>query len=1092
MMNQNTNEKLNRFISLLEEIFELNKADLDFGIYRIMNIRRNEIMKFLSEDLPKKVQETLEPFAQNTGEIKERIAAIEKQAAELGIEISTSPKLAEEYARLKSQLASGTDLSSLETDVYSALYKFFSRYYDEGDFISKRRYKEGVYAIPYEGEEVKLHWANADQYYIKTAENFHDYTFIADGKKVHFRLVDATTEKNNNKESDKTKRVFMLYTETSERPELKAIEEINGELVIRFIYDIPADKKVEKTDENGTLNIFKSISDKVQKQYAIQAYALISKAIIKQFNGWYHLLAPIPGGKKETRTVLEKHLSAYVAKNTFDYFIHKNLRGFLTRELDFFIKSEVIHLDDIDTTDEKRADSYLAKVRAIKRVGKIIIDFLAQIEDFQKKLWLKKKFIVDTNWCITLDKIDEKFYPEIIANSAQIAEWRAMYAIHEIKEDLTTVGYSEPLTEDFLRQNGNLVLDTRHFSADFKERLIASIDNLDEQTGGLMIYSENFQAINLLTEKYNGKIKLIYIDPPYNTDASKILYKNGYEHSSWISLMESRLSASRCLLSQTGLIEVAIDDYELRYINCLLDLIYGIDNAISNIAILTNPKGRDQDFIAQAHDYTLMYARDKRYCTTNKFTLSEEELKKKFSKLKGEQAHRELPLKRTGSGKRREDRPYMFFPFIYHIESKKLSVIPEDQYSQIYQASTNTFDDAFINYLRKKYESEGYAFILPLSENGEYLRWRWGYKSCVSGCESGILFAKQLRNGSYAVYQYDFADDEQTPKSLWFGERYDASSKGTNLLEDIIPQNPFDYPKSLYTVLDNIVIGSNEKDTVLDFFAGSGTTGHAVIELNRTIDNSDRKYILVEMGEYFYTVTLPRMKKVIYSADWKNGKPQNRNTGISHIMKYISLESYEDTLSNIELDDDKHQLAVKFGNEYMINYMFDYEAKDSILSLDAFNMPFSYKLKIIENNETKLKTVDLCETFNYLIGLSVKSQSAVSYFRAIPDDKGEYEGAVRMERDDNGEYGFKQIEGRLPDGRRALVIWRTITSDLLQSNAALDAYFAKHRINPADREFDVIYVNGDNNLENLRLDDETWKVQRIEPIFKEKMFEEAE
>lgn len=1076
-MNQNTNEKLNRFINLLEEIFELDKADLDFGIYRIMNIRRKEIMKFLSEDLPKKVKETLTPFAQNTGEIKERIAAIEKQAAELGIEINASPKLAEEYARYKSQLASGTDLSSLETDVYSALYKFFSRYYDEGDFISKRRYKEGVYAIPYEGDEVKLYWANADQYYIKTTENFRDYTFIDNGKKVHFRLVDATTEKNNNKESDTKKREFMLYKETPERPELKTIEEVDGELVIRFVYDTPDDRKVNWFEAN---------------------LAAISDAIAKNFKEWFHLLAPAPSEKKKTRTVLEKHLSTYVAKNTFDYFIHKDLRGFLTRELDFFIKSEVIHLDDIDTTDEKRADSYLAKVRAIKRVGKIIIDFLAQIEDFQKKLWLKKKFVVDTNWCITLDRVDEKFYPEIIENEAQIAEWREMYAIHEIEGNLTTVGYSEPLTIEFLRQNKNLVLDTRHFSADFKERLIASIDNLDEQTGGLMIYSENFQAINLLTEKYNGKIKLIYIDPPYNTDASKILYKNGYEHSSWISLMESRLSASRCLLSQTGLIEVAIDDYELRYINCLLDLIYGIDNAISNIAILTNPKGRDQDFIAQAHDYTLMYARDKRYCTTNKFTLSEEELKKKFSKLKGEQAHRELPLKRTGSGKRREDRPYMFFPFIYHIESKKLSVIPEDQYSQIYQASTNTFDDAFINYLRKKYESEGYAFILPLSENGEYLRWRWGYKSCVSGCESGILFAKQLRNGSYAVYQYDFADDEQTPKSLWFGERYDASSKGTNLLEDIIPQNPFDYPKSLYTVLDNIVIGSNEKDTVLDFFAGSGTTGHAVIELNRTIDNSDRKYILVEMGEYFYTVTLPRMKKVIYSADWKSGKPQNRNTGISHIMKYISLESYEDTLSNIELDDDKHQLAMKLGDEYMIHYMFDYETKDSMLSLDAFNAPFSYKLKIIENNETKLKTVDLCETFNYLIGLSVIRQSATAWFKAVRlieeewKREGLYEGAVRLERDNSGEYGFKQIEGRLPDGRRALVIWRTITSDLIQSNAALDSYFTKHRINPADREFDVIYVNGDNNLENLRLDDENWKVQRIEPVFREKMFEEAE
>lgn len=119
-------------------------------------------------------------------------------------------------------------------------------------------------------------------------------------------------------------------------------------------------------------------------------------------------------------------------------------------------------------------------------------------------------------------------------------------------------------------------------------------------------------------------------------------------------------------------------------------------------------------------------------------------------------------------------------------------------------------------------------------------------------------------------------------------------------------------------------------------------------------------------------------------------------------------------------------------------------------------------------------------------------QTVVAHFHAIADPKGDYENAVQLSRDDKGEYGFKQIEGRLPDGRRALVIWRTVTKDLLKSNAALDAYFDKHRINPADREFDVIFVNGDNNLENLRLDDENWKVQQIEPVFKSKMFEEVE
>jgi len=197
------NERMERFITLLNQMFEMDKSDLDFGIYRILNIRRDEIQKFFKEGLPKQIKETLTPFAQdNKDELRQKIAEIEKQAAEFG----TSPENNPKYNELKAQLQQGTDLSALESDVYSALYNFFSRYYDEGDFISKRRYKEGVYAIPYEGEEVKLYWANQDQYYIKTSENFKDYTFKTDDYTVHFLLVDATTEQNNNKENDDKKR----------------------------------------------------------------------------------------------------------------------------------------------------------------------------------------------------------------------------------------------------------------------------------------------------------------------------------------------------------------------------------------------------------------------------------------------------------------------------------------------------------------------------------------------------------------------------------------------------------------------------------------------------------------------------------------------------------------------------------------------------------------------------------------------------------------------------------------------------------------------------------------------------------------------
>lgn len=239
------NERLDRFTKLLKEIFELDKSDLDFGIYRVMNLRKERIEEFLEQQLPQIVQETLAPFAQDGKEkLRARMAKMEKDAAEMGMTMDQLPETApvrKEYMQCQKQLAEGADLAALETDVYAALYSFFNRYYEEGDFISKRRYKEGVYAIPYEGEEVKLYWANQDQYYIKTSESFKDYTFAFDGITIHFRLADATTEQDNNKESKENKRVFMLFTEDHETyPGVKTFEYDlkTKEAVIRFVYHI--------------------------------------------------------------------------------------------------------------------------------------------------------------------------------------------------------------------------------------------------------------------------------------------------------------------------------------------------------------------------------------------------------------------------------------------------------------------------------------------------------------------------------------------------------------------------------------------------------------------------------------------------------------------------------------------------------------------------------------------------------------------------------------------------------------------------------------------------------------------------------------
>ena len=182
---------------------------------------------------------------------------------------------------------------------------------------------------------------------------------------------------------------------------------------------------------------------------------------------------------------LEGHLKRYTARNTFDYFIHKDLGGFLRRELDFYVKNEVMHLDDIESEIAPRVEQYLSKIKVIRRIAGKIIDFLAQLEDFQKKLWLKKKFVVETQYCITLDRIPEEFYPEIAANDAQREEWVKLFAITE-KE-----GYSAPLSVDFINANQSLVLDTALSDSQFLEGVLSSQDQLDGALSGIMVHSDN-------------------------------------------------------------------------------------------------------------------------------------------------------------------------------------------------------------------------------------------------------------------------------------------------------------------------------------------------------------------------------------------------------------------------------------------------------------------------------------------------------------------------------------------------------------------------------------------------------------------------
>ena len=952
------------FIKKLQEIFMMDHAELDFGIYRIMNQKRADINHFLKFEL---------------------------------------------LPQVKTALADAPEDS--ENEVFSHLVTFFSRYYDNGDFISKRRYKDNTYAIPYNGEEVKLHWANADQYYIKSSEYFRDYSFVltTSRKKVHFVLKDASTEQNNNKTANNMERRFALYKSETEG---ESFYEVNGdELNIFFTYELMP---------KGT------------KQNDLMAEALDSIKEIIPLDFSELLTVKSPTDKNANRTLLEKHLTDYTAKNSFDYFIHKDLGGFLRRELDFYIKNEVMHLDDLDV---KHIESQLNIIKAIKLVGEKIIRMLAQLEDFQKKLWLKKKFVVQSDYCITIDRVPRKLYPEILANDRQREEWVRLFAIDEITGDLTTEAYSVPLTMEFLEQNPFLVLDTAFFSKQFKHKLVANMENVDRDCNGLLINSENSQALRLLESKYSNAIQTTYIDPPYNTVFSKILYKNNYEHSSWLSLMNNTIPYVTRLWTKDFSFGLAIDDYEFVNLARLLDNYF--PSLERSIAIVNHHPQGSGGRLSRTHEYYILIS-----SKSSPSYLGEP--------LDDYQEDRNFMRSGRGENNFRQYRWKSFYALLMDPKSKKIvdveDAVPLDQ-----------------DY-PKGPTDEGLIRIYPINGSGEERVWRSSYETGRLRARNDELFVTQRGAVQQAI---NHESKRELLMSNWTDSKFGAGTNGTTLLDNMGLGGKFDYPKSIYTLETGIWAQTFGRDNgyILDYFGGSGTTAHAVININRKY-GGDRKFILVEMGNHFFSAIIPRVNKASYSPDWKDGKPVSRQ-GISQCFKYMRLEQYEDTLNNLKIKEQQTMAQFDEGSgfkeSYMLEYMLDVETRDSLLNLKMFENPFAMTLKTTKDNELVDTEVDMVETFNYLIGLNVETED--------------------WYRDEN----ICVVQGHTHrDNLHTLVIWRNCKEI---DNEQLNQFFERMDFRTRDSEFDLIYVNGDNLLPNLRRDEDNWKVVLIEEEFTKLMFE---
>jgi len=591
-----------------------------------------------------------------------------------------------------------------------------------------------------------------------------------------------------------------------------------------------------------------------------------------------------------------------------------------------------------------------------------------------------------------------------------------------------------------LKAHPTLVVDTKHFEQNFVDRLLACFEGLDEVTDGLLVRSENFQALSLLLERYRRCVHCIHIDPPYNTQTSGFLYKNDYQHSSWLAMMHNRIAAGAPLMAPDGAYLCHIDENEYEVLHLLFTNI-GIPDGGTIVWDKKNPMlGRKG--IAIQHEYVLwrtwsgssMYLRptnirkilEKAKSLIRKHGGVSDEVRREFSDwisrcealTGGERAYRLIDddgrvLQSVAMGAPEPRTDPKFHIRLIHPMTKKPCPVPSNGWSRAPET------------------------LQKLMEKNEII---FGENEAVQPRIKVFL-----------------TDDigRQVPSVI------SDSGRGKNDVVKLGLEFPYCHPVSLYEELLGAAV-SEGSDVVLDHFAGSGTTGHAIINLNRN-EGGRRKFVLVEMDQCFETILLPRIKKVIFTPEWKDGKPKRMATPEEinrspRLIKYIHLESHEDTLSNIEFDDASGQQALKF-DDYLIKYMLKWETKHSetMLNIEKLARPFTYKLHIHVDGQTREKVADIPETFNYLLGLHVQT-------RRVYDDDGRrylvYRGLI--------------------DHRQIAVIWRE-TEGWQKTDLERDKKFVAEQ--NLTEGADEVFVNGDSFIPNAKA---------LEPLFKARMFAEVQ
>lgn len=848
-----------------------------------------------------------------------------------------------------STLVRKTKAELLEEKFYSALRDVFIGAKVEGESgyinlmrVKSRYFVEGIF--PQLKEDITSELAAFPDFKAELFDKLYTFfhRYFSESGSIYFRhtpLHQNIYERVYTNERDVMLfwKTHMLYYVKTDRLFRSLTVEPEEEGQLRFFFDASTlqNKKNnekrelvydfrERREADGTLVFTVSYSEKGRKTKTDE--------IIRQLK--------VKAGVKATADELGRAFRLFERQSEVDYFINRDARQFLEEQFRLWLYQYVFRGENVWT--ERR----IAELQALQRVALKIIDFIAQFENELVKIWNKPKFARRSNYVITLDKIvegDEALARRLLKHEGmkgQTAEWRDLNivgvefeAANVWKKDLT----GERLDERYRC----LPVDTRHFK-ELEPEILALFDDLDAALDGWLIKSENYQALNTMLPKLRERVKCIHIDPPYNTATSGFEYENTYKHSSWLSMMENRIEKSLGFMSGDGSFLCHIDENEYERLQLLFEET-PLPNAGTIIWDKKNPMlGRKG--VATQHEYIIWRTVDENpiYLSgaNSKLIIDaaasiiaknggvNDKARKEFSSWiagqenlsGGEKAYKFLDDDgevyrgvAMGAPEQRTD-PKFFIPLIHPV-TKKNCPVPATGWSR-------TPDK-----------------IQDLIKKGEIL---FG-KDETTQPQRKVFLKKDYQRQLSSVIQ--------------------EAKRGKTDLIALGLEFPYGHPVSLYETLLGASL-SEEDDLALDFFAGSGTTAHAVINLNRE-DGVRRKYVLVEANEYFHTVILPRVKKVVFADKWKDGNPAAGSTGISHFCKYYELEQYEETLQRVKYED-----STFFDNPYedpFHSYVFLRDVK----LLDAVEVDTARESVKVDFARL-YPDIDAAETLSNLLGKPIR------------------------------------------------------------------------------------------------------------------------